>query len=121
MRARLRGMTLANVVRLIQYGRQPALFHRVVQMKPHEIAAGLRDFRQPVGAQINHRERQRHRAQFRNEFPALFRHGLFPDDERQPIVRFGLLVSPELRHIVDMHRLQVQKPQQCLQSSRLRI
>ncbi len=121
MRARLRGMTFTDVVCLIENGGQTALFHRVVQMKPHEIAAGLRDFRQPVGAQVNHRERQRHRAQFRNEFPALLRHGLFPDDDRQPIVRFGLLVLPEFRNVVDMHGLQVQKSEQCLQSSRLRI
>ena len=43
MRAWLHGVAVAHILRLSQYGRQPALLHGKIQMEPCKIAAGLGD------------------------------------------------------------------------------
>ena len=57
MRSRLRRVTVAHVLRLIQNGRQAALLDGQLQMKPRQIAAALGDFRQSVVAQADDGQR----------------------------------------------------------------
>ena len=115
----LRGMAVAHVLRLVQDGREPALLDRKIQVKPGEVAAGFRQFRQPVGTEINERQRQRHAAQIRHQFLTLGCDGLLAHDQGQPVVRFRGVVAAELRQIVQVDRLEIQKPQQGFQVASL--
>ena len=97
------------------------MLDRQLQMEPGEIRTGFRDLRQPIGAQVNHRHRQHHGAQFRHQFLPVFSHGLLTDDQRQPIMRFALLETPKLRKVMEVDRFEVQESQQGHQIPALRI
>ena len=117
MRARLSGMAVADVLRLIQDGGQAALLDGQLEMQPGQIAAALGDFRQSVAAQINDRQRLRPwRAAARRVRAPCAAIGLRADDHREPIVRPRVRRAAEFRQIVDANRLEVQKTQQGLQS-----
>ncbi len=112
--ARLRRMTVAHVLRLVQHRGQPSLLDRQFQMQPGQIAAALGDLRKTVARQIDHGQRLRHGAQLRHQFPAFGFDGFGADDQRQPIVR-TVGFAAELGQIVEADRLKVQKSEQGLE------
>jgi hypothetical protein len=119
--ARLRRMAVAHVLRLIQDRRQAPLFDRKFEVKPSEVAAGLRDFWQTVAGEIDDRQRLGYRAQLLHQFGALSRDGFLRDDDGQPIVSGATLILAQFLKVVHMDRLEIQKSQHRHQCSRLRI
>ena len=121
MQARLGRVTAAHILCLMQDRRQTALLDGQVEMKPCKVAAGFGDFRQSVIAQVDDRQRLGQGAQLRYEVGAHPGNCFFADDDGEAVLRLAMRMLAQFIQIVDVERLEIQKPQQGLEGASLRI